>query len=181
MMLLVARRSSLVGVTIAPHDSIRSAREPPSPTSSWDTSNERRATSNDVILLDGSSLTIDQLLAIADRGETIGLAPDAVARVRAARAVVDRKARGDEPVYGVNTGFGSFAEVKIAPEALAQLQVNLLRSHAAGIGEPLPVRTTRRSRHGTASAAAAATGARSLISMPAITPKGTKRCPSGPG
>ena len=96
-----------------------------------------------MILLDGSSLTIDQLLAIADRGEPVGLAPDAAARVRAARAVVDRKAPGDEPVYGINTGFGSFAEVKIAPDALDALQVNLLRSHAAGLGEPLPVRAVR--------------------------------------
>jgi len=96
-----------------------------------------------MILLDGSSLTIDQLLAIADRGEAVGLAPDAAARVRAARAVVDRKAHGDEPVYGINTGFGSFAEVKIAPDALDALQVNLLRSHAAGLGEPLPVRAVR--------------------------------------
>jgi histidine ammonia-lyase len=96
-----------------------------------------------MILLDGSSLTIDHLLAIADRGEPVGLAPDAAARVRAARAVVDRKAHGDEPVYGINTGFGSFAEVKIAPDALDALQVNLLRSHAAGLGEPLPVRAVR--------------------------------------
>ena len=96
-----------------------------------------------MILLDGSSLTIDQLLAIADRGEPIGLAPGAAARVRAARAVVDRKAHGDEPVYGINTGFGSFAEVKIAPDALDALQINLLRSHAAGLGRPLPVRAVR--------------------------------------
>src|SRR6184192_4755895 len=47
------------------------------------------------------------------------------------------------PAYGINTGFGSFAEVKIAPDALETLQLNLLRSHAAGIGDPLPVRTVR--------------------------------------
>jgi histidine ammonia-lyase len=96
-----------------------------------------------MILLDGSSLTIDELLAIADHGEPIGLAPAARERVQAARAVVDRRAHGDEPAYGINTGFGSFAEVKIAPGALEALQLNLLRSHAAGIGEPLPTRTVR--------------------------------------
>ena len=96
-----------------------------------------------MILLDGSSLTIEQLLAIADGGEPVGIAPTAVARVRAAREVVDRKAHGAEPAYGINTGFGSFAEVKIAPEALEALQLNLLRSHAAGVGEPLPVRAVR--------------------------------------
>jgi histidine ammonia-lyase len=96
-----------------------------------------------MILLDGASLTLDDLLAIADRHEPVGLAPGAVGRVRAARAVVERKANGDEPVYGINTGFGSLADVKIAPHALDALQVNLLRSHAAGVGRPLPVRAVR--------------------------------------
>ena len=96
-----------------------------------------------MILLDGTSLTLEQLLAIADRGEPVALADAARERVRASRAVVDRRARGDEPVYGINTGFGSFAEVKIAPDALEALQLNLLRSHAAGVGDPLPVRAVR--------------------------------------
>src|SRR3954464_14354290 len=96
-----------------------------------------------MVFLDGSSLTLEQLLAIADRGETVSLADAARERVRASRAVVDRRARGDEPAYGINTGFGSFAEVKIAPDALEALQLNLLRSHAAGLGDPLPARTVR--------------------------------------
>jgi histidine ammonia-lyase len=96
-----------------------------------------------MILLDGNSLTLDQVIAIADRGERVGLSAHAIDRVRASRAVVDRKARGDAPVYGINTGFGSFAEVKIAPGELDTLQINLLRSHAAGIGDPLPVRAVR--------------------------------------
>jgi histidine ammonia-lyase len=96
-----------------------------------------------MILLDGSSLTIEQLLSIADASEPVGLAPAAIARVQASRNLVDLKARGDEPVYGINTGFGSFAEVKISRDALDALQTNLLRSHAAGIGDPLPVRAVR--------------------------------------
>src|SRR5262245_46395140 len=96
-----------------------------------------------MIELDGSSLTIEQLLAVADDGAPVALAAEARARVAASRAVVDRRARGDEPAYGINTGFGSFAEVKIAPDALEALQVNLLRSHAAGLGDPLPSRTVR--------------------------------------
>src|SRR5881296_3411943 len=96
-----------------------------------------------MIELDGASLTIEQLLEIADRGEHVALSPAARDRVRAARAVVERRARGDEPAYGINTGFGSFAEVKIAPDALETLQLNLLRSHAAGLGDPLPVRAVR--------------------------------------
>src|SRR5437016_7710944 len=96
-----------------------------------------------MIVLDGSSLSIEQLIAIADRGERVALADAARDRVRASRAVVDRRARGDEPAYGINTGFGSFADVKIAPEALETLQLNLLRSHAAGLGNPLPTRAVR--------------------------------------
>jgi histidine ammonia-lyase len=96
-----------------------------------------------MILLDGSSLTIGQLLAIADRNESVAVSDAARDRVRASREVVDRRAGGDEPAYGINTGFGSFADVKIPPDALEMLQLNLLRSHAAGVGDPLPVRTVR--------------------------------------
>ncbi len=96
-----------------------------------------------MIHLDGHSLTLNALVEIADRSARVAISADAAARVRAARAVVDRKAHGEEPVYGVNTGFGSFAEVKIAPDALEVLQRNLVRSHAAGVGDPLPVRDVR--------------------------------------
>jgi histidine ammonia-lyase len=98
-----------------------------------------------MVLLDGEQLTLDTLIAIADNGAKVGLAPAARARVNAARAVVDRRANGSDPVYGINTGFGSFAETRIEPDDLAQLQINLLRSHAAGVGEPLPVRAVRAS------------------------------------
>ncbi len=98
-----------------------------------------------MILLDGHSLTLEQLVAIADDGAPVALAPEAAARVDAARAVVDRKAAGTVPVYGINTGFGALAETAIAHDELGALQINLLRSHAAGVGEPLPVRAVRAS------------------------------------
>jgi histidine ammonia-lyase len=96
-----------------------------------------------MIQLDGQTLTLEQLLRIVDDRERVEVAPAARDRVQASRAVVDRRARGDEPAYGINTGFGSFAETKIAPDALERLQLNLLRSHAAGLGDPLPVRAVR--------------------------------------
>ena len=96
-----------------------------------------------MILLDGQNLTLEQLVAIADDSQPIGLDPAAAQRVDAARAVVDRQAAGGEAVYGINTGFGSLAEVRIPGDALGELQRNLLRSHAAGVGEPLPSRTVR--------------------------------------
>jgi histidine ammonia-lyase len=96
-----------------------------------------------MILLDGNSLTLDQLVAIAEDFAPVGLTDAARGRVRAARAVVEDFAQRDTPTYGINTGFGNFAEVKVPPDSLSALQVNLLRSHAAGVGEPLPIPVVR--------------------------------------
>lgn len=98
-----------------------------------------------MIMLDGSNLSLANLLAIADDRAEVGLAPEARARVAAARVVVDAKADGDAAVYGVNTGFGNFAETRIDKRDLAALQLNLVRSHAAGVDAPLPVRAVRAS------------------------------------
>jgi histidine ammonia-lyase len=96
-----------------------------------------------MILLDGSSLTLSDLMAIAHQNARVGLTADARARVRAARALVDAKATADEPAYGINTGFGSLSDVRIPRDQLSALQLNLIRSHAAGVGEPLPVPAVR--------------------------------------
>jgi histidine ammonia-lyase len=96
-----------------------------------------------MVLLDGHSLALGDIAAIADGDRPVGLAPAARTRVEAARAVVDAKTDDDAAVYGINTGFGSFAEVRIPRDALSALQLNLLRSHAAGVGEPLSRRAVR--------------------------------------
>ena len=96
-----------------------------------------------MIELDGHSLTLDDLVAIARDFAPVAIADGARARIVAARAVVDTVAASDTPAYGINTGFGDFAEVRIPHDSLARLQVNLLRSHAAGIGEPLPLPVVR--------------------------------------
>jgi histidine ammonia-lyase len=96
-----------------------------------------------MVELDGNSLTLDDLGAIACDQAAVALTGDARGRVNAARAVVDSFARGDQPVYGINTGFGNFAEVRVSAESLGQLQINLLRSHAAGVGEPLSIPVVR--------------------------------------
>src|SRR5690606_16539965 len=95
------------------------------------------------LLLDGSSLTLEQLERIAHRKVKVGLAPQARARLAQARALVDRIAAGDAAAYGINTGFGNLAEVRIAKEDLGRLQRNLILSHAAGVGEPLSLPETR--------------------------------------
>ncbi len=97
------------------------------------------------IELDGHSLTLEQLVAIAHDFAPVAIGAEARTRVQAARAVVDEFAERDEPAYGINTGFCSFADVKIPHDSLSQLQVNLLRSHAAGVGEPLTVPVVRAS------------------------------------
>jgi histidine ammonia-lyase len=98
-----------------------------------------------MVLLDGNSLTLELLLDISDKRAEVSLTPDARRRVERARAVVDRMADGDTAVYGINTGFGALAETPIPRESLGALQSNLLRSHAAGVGDALPDRAVRAS------------------------------------
>jgi histidine ammonia-lyase len=95
-----------------------------------------------MITVDGRTLTLESIVAVAD-GAPVALGEAARDAVIRARAVVDRAAAGDAAVYGINTGFGSFAQTRIDKHDLDALQVNLLRSHAAGVGEPLPVRAVR--------------------------------------
>jgi histidine ammonia-lyase len=95
-----------------------------------------------MIRLDGRSLTAPLLARIA-AGEGVELEAGALALVVENRKVVDRIVAEGRTVYGINTGFGQFATVVIAPDQLQQLQLNLIRSHAAGVGEPLPKDQTR--------------------------------------
>lgn len=95
------------------------------------------------VLLTGNDLTFAQLYAVALHAETVGLAPTAVARMNASRAVVERLVASGSTAYGINTGFGKLASVRISSEQVRQLQVNLVRSHASGVGEPLSETETR--------------------------------------
>ena len=94
-------------------------------------------------MLDGESLSLAALEAIARRGASVGLAPAAREAVTRARAVVDQAVVSGAVVYGVDTGFGNFADVVIPKHRLPELQLNLLRSHAAGVGPALDEATTR--------------------------------------
>ena len=90
------------------------------------------------LAIDGRSLTLDQVRAVAQDRIPVAVTPEALERMARSRAVVEEKAKGGEPVYGINTGFGLLADRKISADHLDELQVNLVRSHAAGVGEPLP-------------------------------------------
>jgi histidine ammonia-lyase len=89
------------------------------------------------LLLNGDALTLAQLEAVAAATLEVALAPGSRSRMLASRAVVDRAAAGDAAAYGINTGFGKLADVRVAPDQVAALQQNLVRSHCCGVGEPL--------------------------------------------
>jgi len=95
-----------------------------------------------MVLLDGEKLSAGRLAAVA-AGEAVSLDEAALAKVKENRAVIDRILLEKRVVYGINTGFGQFATVVIPADQLAELQLNLVRSHAAGVGEPLPIAQTR--------------------------------------
>jgi histidine ammonia-lyase len=83
------------------------------------------------------------ILAVARHGAPVELSPEAVAAMAASRSIVDAIEREGRPVYGVSTGFGALATTFIAPERRAELQHALMRSHAAGIGSPMPAEVVR--------------------------------------
>ncbi len=88
--------------------------------------------------LDGGALSLEDVEEVARRGRAVELGPAARKAVTAARLLVQARAAGDKPIYGLNTGFGSFAQRRIGPDDLRAVQRNLVRSHAAGVGPPLP-------------------------------------------
>ncbi|HEV2250020.1 MAG TPA: histidine ammonia-lyase [Candidatus Limnocylindria bacterium] len=93
--------------------------------------------------IDGNSLTIADVVSVARRETPVALDRASEQLVRAAARLVAEFADGDEPIYGINTGFGDLSQVRIPRADLATLQLNLLRSHAAGVGDPLPADITR--------------------------------------
>jgi histidine ammonia-lyase len=96
-----------------------------------------------VLQIDGDSLTIDEAY-LAERDHlTVSLSDAAVRKMRLSRSQVESWLNGDEVIYGVTTGFGEFATVRIPHEKIKQLQINLIRSHAAGTGKPLPSHIVR--------------------------------------
>jgi histidine ammonia-lyase len=89
------------------------------------------------LLLSGQNLNLDEIHNVARGGRQVGLAPSALARVDASRQIVEKILEKEVAVYGVNTGFGKLSDVRIPGNHLSELQVNLLRSHACGLGRPL--------------------------------------------
>ncbi|MCA8974141.1 MAG: aromatic amino acid lyase, partial [Planctomycetes bacterium] len=95
------------------------------------------------IALGDPTLPLSALISLCQDGARIELGRGVRARVKKCRAIVDRAVRGDAVMYGINTGFGKLAGMRIASDQLARLQRNLLLSHATGVGAPLARATCR--------------------------------------
>jgi histidine ammonia-lyase len=95
------------------------------------------------ITVDGTGLTVEKLMQIARHGEKVELHPDALARIKACRAMVEEKITAHEIMYGVNTGIGEFSERVLNDDQLQQFQKYLIYNHAAGIGEPSSIENVR--------------------------------------
>src|SRR5690606_5403939 len=95
------------------------------------------------VIIDGDTLELEALKRVALGEAEVVLSQDSAARVDRARALVDRIADGDVATYGINTGFGTLAEVRIDKKDLRTLQRNLILSHAAGVSTPLPIPEAR--------------------------------------
>jgi histidine ammonia-lyase len=87
--------------------------------------------------LNGRALTLEQIAAVAIGGEHVAVSPSVRPLIDASREVIEQIVARDDVVYGVNTGFGKLSDVRVPKDELRQLQLNLVRSHACGIGKPL--------------------------------------------
>ena len=95
------------------------------------------------VTLDGKSLKLADVAAVARRFARVAVAPEALSRMARARAQVEEILGKGAPVYGINTGFGAFSQVPVSREQTDQLQTNLVMSHAVGCGQPLPEDSVR--------------------------------------
>jgi histidine ammonia-lyase len=96
-----------------------------------------------VIQIDGEHLSFEELYRIVHDYDLVELSSAARERMKASRRVIEKLVQSDAAVYGVNTGFGKMASVRISREQIGELQVNLVRSHACGVGAPLSEQETR--------------------------------------
>ena len=91
----------------------------------------------ETLVLDGQPLTLAEIESVALHASPVAIAPAALARITEGRALIESILAAGQTVYGVNTGFGKLSDVRIPDGSLAQLQTNLVRSHAGGVGQPL--------------------------------------------
>ncbi|MFD1774720.1 histidine ammonia-lyase [Paenibacillus rhizophilus] len=96
-----------------------------------------------MIQLDGDSLTLKQVAGAIFSGDKVKISDEARVKVNQSRAIIDAIVKQGRSVYGVTTGFGKFSDTVISAKDAEKLQINLIRSHACAVGEPLPPDTVR--------------------------------------
>lgn len=90
------------------------------------------------LIIDKPDLTIEDVTAVARDRAPVDFSPEAVERIRLARRLVEKWVAEDRVIYGVTTGFGALSHTRISGDETRELQRNILMSHAAGVGKPLP-------------------------------------------
>jgi histidine ammonia-lyase len=95
------------------------------------------------IIIKGSGLTIEDVIKVARYNEKVELHPEALRRMEACRAMLERKIAAGEIMYGINTGIGEFSEVVLTDDQVKDFQKYLIYNHAAGIGDPMPLEWVR--------------------------------------
>jgi len=95
------------------------------------------------VIIDGETLTIEDVVAVARYDATVAISEKAKKNVRKARETLEQLVKEKKIIYGVTTGFGALGNVAISPKDIRQLQVNLIRSHSSGVGKPLSRDATR--------------------------------------
>ena len=96
-----------------------------------------------MITLDGENLNLQQVWDVAHKGAKLSIADSSIQKMKVSRAYIEQKMEAGEVMYGVNTGFGALSETLVSKEQLKDLQINLIRSHCVGVGDPFSVPQTR--------------------------------------
>jgi histidine ammonia-lyase len=96
-----------------------------------------------MVKIQGTGLTIEEVVRVARGGDVVSITAEALARMTESRSKVEEALRGSEAVYALNTGVGLLANVRLEATDIHQMQLNLVRSHCCGVGEPLPVDVVR--------------------------------------
>jgi histidine ammonia-lyase len=96
-----------------------------------------------MIQLDGESLTIEQVRDAARNNEKVEFSPKGIENIERCRAIITEMVESGKPIYGVTTGIGEFARIRVSPEQSAELQRRIVYSHAAGTGDPQPIDVVR--------------------------------------
>src|SRR2546421_12362020 len=97
----------------------------------------------DPLLIDGESLSIEDVCQVAFDRRRVAVHPNAALKMSQARSVIEKIVNDDRAVYGVSTGFGKLSDVHIGHDQITPLQHNLVRSHAAGVGDPFSEQEVR--------------------------------------